>query len=172
MFHRLGSINKNQKGFTLLEMLLALLIGAIITGGITATIFQVVIGSARTNNHMIAVRQVQNAGYWVSHDGQMAQDVELGAASGFPLILTWTDWYADEHEVTYDIVDNKLTRIYSVNEGTPSQTLVAQFIDLTNTSCEKDTDSVLILTVTARLGTGSQQASETRVYEVKPRPGS
>ena len=78
MFPRLGLIkrmNKDQKGFTLLEMLLAILIGSLIAGGITATIFQVVMGSARTNNHMIAVRQVQNAGYWVSHDAQMAQNV-------------------------------------------------------------------------------------------------
>lgn len=137
MFSRLGlikSINKDQKGFTLLELLLALLIGAIITGGITATIFQVVIGSARTNNHMIAVRQVQNGGYWVSHDAQMAQTVVLARdADGFPLNLSWIDWNGTPNAITYTIVGGELKRQY----GT-STTTVTRYIepDSTKTKCQ------------------------------------
>jgi len=102
--------HKSQTGFTLIELMLAIAISGIITGGITATIFQVFDGSARTNNHMTAVRQVQNAGYWVSHDAQMAQHVylewggETPVGSKFPLRLTWTDWDdKDEHEVIYTL---------------------------------------------------------------------
>jgi len=134
MFHRLGSINKNQRGFTLLEMLLALLIGALIASGITAAIFQVVIGSARTNNHMIAVRQVQSAGYWVSHDAQMAQTVVLARdADGFPLTLSWIDWNGTPNAITYAIVGGELKRQY----GT-STTTVARFIvlDSAKTKCQ------------------------------------
>jgi prepilin-type N-terminal cleavage/methylation domain-containing protein len=126
---RLGLINKDQKGFTLLEMLLAILIGSLIAGGITATIFQVVIGSARTNNHMIAVRQVQNAGYWVSHDAQMAQKVVLARdADGFPLLtLEWTDWYGTPNEIHYFIEGGDLKR--QVVSPQASETTVARFID-------------------------------------------
>ena len=140
MFPRLGLINKNQKGFTLIELMVAIAISSVITGGITMTIFQVIIGSARTNNHMIAVRQAQNAGYWVSHDAQMAQSVTLGASSGFPLTLTWTDWDDNEvHQVTYTLEDmaggsKQLERSHS-SDGTPEITIVAQFIDPT-TKCE------------------------------------
>jgi hypothetical protein len=45
-----------------------------------------------------------------------------------------------------------------------------------NISFDTDEDAtitaVLVLKVTATVGTGSQEASETRVYEIMPRPGS
>ena len=176
MFHRLGSINKNQKGFTLLEMMLALLIGAIIAGGITATIFQVVIGSARTNNHMIAVRQVQSAGYWVSHDAQMAKSVDPAPPGGF-LILSWTDWDLTVNTVTYTItieggeLKRKLDRQPAVGPETSETTTVARFI-VPETKCELTTSGTLIFTVTATVSPRSQSQSETRVYEIVPRPGS
>ena len=176
MFHRLGSINKNQKGFTLLEMMLALLIGAIIAGGITATIFQVVIGSARTNNHMIAVRQVQSAGYWVSHDAQMAQSVDPAPPDGF-LILSWTDWDLTVNTVTYTItieggeLKRKLERQPTVGPVTSETTTVARFIVLEETKCEF-TGGTLIFTVTATVVPSSQSQTETRIYKIVPRPGS
>jgi len=141
MFPRLRLINKNQKGFTLIELMVAIAISSVITGGITMTIFQVIIGSARTNNHMIAVRQAQNAGYWVSHDAQMAQSVGLGASSGFPLTLTWTDWNTNNvYTVIYSLVGNKLQQDHYTNKATnptpDATTIVAQFIDPTKTKCE------------------------------------
>ena len=64
IFNSIRSIYKNQKGFTFIELILAVAITGIITGGITMAITQLLIGNARTSNHMVAIRQVQNAGYW------------------------------------------------------------------------------------------------------------
>lgn len=130
IFHGLRLFHKNQMGFTLTELMLAIAITGVITGGVTTTIFQVFNMNTRTSNHMTAVRQVQNAGYWVSHDALMAQRVVITGVSGFPLYLTWTDWESgDVHQVTYTLADNKLQRSYSVN-GVPSgTTFVAEFTD-------------------------------------------
>jgi prepilin-type N-terminal cleavage/methylation domain-containing protein len=164
--------HKNQLGFTLTELILAIAIAGIITGGITMTIFQVFSGSARTSNHMTAVRQVQNAGYWVSHDAQMAQqepvigddpEVEF-------LTLTWKDWETSEvHLVTYTLLtDNKLQRSHSINDGTAETAIIAEYINNPDqTSCVWD-GSVLTFTVTATVG----EQTETRIYEIVPRPGS
>lgn len=177
IFHRLGLINKNQKGFTLTELILAIAIAGIITGGITATIFQVFSGNIRTSNHMTAVRQVQSAGYWVSHDTPMAQIVDAPGATGFPLTLTWTEWDWNgatftytSHEVIYTLLaDNKLQRSHSINDGTAETGIIAEYINPDQTSCVWDDDSdELTFTVTATV----QQQSETRVYEVIPRPSS
>ncbi len=168
-------IHKSQRGFTLIELLVAIAITGLITGGLTMTIFQVFTVNALSNNHMLAVRQVQNAGYWVSRDAQMAQDVAPDpGGTGFPLILTWTDWETgDVYQVEYtlDLVDNKLQRSYSVDDGSTvvtTETIVAQFIDSAETDLNF-TDGKLTLTVTAALS-GWQPASETRTYEVIPRP--
>jgi len=189
MMFPMGLINKNQKGFTLIELMIVIGISSIITGSIIMTIFQVVIGSARTNNHMIAVRQAQNAGYWVSHDAQMAQSVGLADESvddpdgtRFPFTLTWVDWGNNEvHQVTYTLEDmtggsKQLKRSHFIN-GTTETSLVAQFIDATEkdgkpqTRCEF-TNGALIFTVTTAVGTDAEKRSETRVYEIVPRPGS
>ena len=171
----------------MLELLVALAITGIIAGGITTTISQVFNIHLRSSNHMVAVRQVQNAGYWFSRDAQMAQMVELTeppeenpVGSRFPVTLTWTDWDTNkEHQVTYSLEKIgggpwQLKRSHSINGGQPSETIVAQYINsgLGNTSCEfLDTDEDgtgdrLIFKVTAKVG----EESETRIYEVSPRP--
>ena len=270
MFHRLGLIHRNQRGFTIIELLIAFALTGIVAGATTTTIVQVLDGSARSSNHMTAVRQVQNAGYWVSRDAQMAETVVTTGATGFPLTLTWIEWDSgDAHQVVYSLVDmsgglKNLQRQHTcVALGLDETGIMAQYIDPdpTKTNCKFSggsafslpdsgdaftvTDTVggdsgtitvtagsvtvtgtgtwadpdwstatgqtiivtattdntegtwtstagivtaaltvdggnatladggmVIFTVTATVGSGSQEKSETRVYEVIPRPGS
>ncbi len=180
ILRRLGLIHNNQRGFTLIELLIAVAITGIITGGITMTMFQVYAGNARSSNHMTAVRQVQNAGYWISRDAQMAQSVVPDSGvSGFPLTLTWTEWDGDEHRVVYTLLVDELQREHYTNYDPVTNpdpdvtTIVAQYIDPdpAKTNCVF-TAGELIVTVTASVGSSSQERSETRVYRIIPRPGS
>lgn len=167
-----GGLIKNQRGFTLIEIILAIAITGIIVGGITMTIFQVFSVNTRSSNHMVAVREVQNAGYWISRDAQMAQE-EPDISDDEFLTLTWTDWDSGDehqHQVVYSLEDDcRLKRehyfkLLGAEEfKLDTTTFVAQFIE----SCEftKD-DHSLIVTVTARVG----EESETRIYQAMPRP--
>jgi len=167
-FPKLSLINKGQKGFTLIELMIAIAIGGLIAVSVTMTIFQIVDSSGRTSNHMTAVRQAQSAGYWVSRDAQMAQVVVTTTDSdGLPLFLNWTDWDGIENAVTYTLQGTELVR-----EHNDQQDVVAQFIDSVLVDPRPYTGGKLTFTVTVQVGAGSAAQIETRVYEVIPRPGS
>jgi len=171
-------IHKGQRGLSLVELVIAIALTGIITSAITMTVFQVFNMNTRTSNRMAAVSQVQHAGKLVSEDILQAKAVTPGGESGFPLILTWTEVVEDgnTYHVEYKLGDMSgglkiLWREYYVNRDIipdpVSITKVAEYIDPDQTSCNWD-GSMLTFKVTARVGT----ESETRVYQVKPRPGS
>ena len=160
---RLGLIRQQQRGLTLVELMIASALAGIVTVGITMLISNVFATSARTSNHMTAVRQVQHAGKQVSQDVLMAQTVDT---ESHLLKLTWIDWGGPENVVVYSITeDSKLQRSHAVNDGVPTVTYVAQYIDPGETSCSWNATK-LVFRVTANV----RGQSETRVYEVKPRP--
>ena len=166
-------LHKDQRGITLIELVIVIAITGIITAGITMTIFQVFNMNTRASNRMTAVSQVQQAGKLVSEDILEAQNVTPGANAGFPLTLTWTEVgeAPNTYKVIYKLEDTSgptiLWREYYVNLALNSTTKVAEHIDPDGTSCDWDGE-VLTFRVTATVG----EQSETRIYEVKPRPGS
>jgi type II secretory pathway pseudopilin PulG len=184
MRQKLRKIVKNQAGLTLVELVIALAITGAITATVTMITFQVFDGEARANNHMDAISRVQNAGRQVSRDASMAQVIvgpEEGDEDGFPLTLTWTEWEDNQkHNVVYKIQGNELWRDYYLGEieGTPDNSYRLEYIigaypdnpSVPVTYCERDPQtSQLTFTLTAVVGVGSQQISETRQYTAMPR---
>jgi len=133
---------------------------------------QVLTINSRSSNHMIAVRQVQQAGKEVSKDTLQAQPSKIddNPSDREFLILGWTDWEGLENKVVYTITeDNELKRSHTANgeDQTTAPTTVAKYIDPAETSCDWDeADKILTFTVTATVG----GQSETRVYKIEPRP--
>ena len=171
----------SERGFTLVELLVVIAIMALITLGATMTTFQVINVTRSSNDHVAAVRQVQNAGYWISRDALMAEAVVVDDDPDTAefLTLTWTEWGYGEalayHEVIYSFQDlpggiGKLKRQYvfydDEGEGSePKTNLIAEYInyDLTEASYKSP---VLTAQITASLG----EASETKEYRVGRRP--
>jgi len=164
-------LHKDQRGFSILELLLVMILTGLITTAITTTFFQVFNMNTRTANHMIAVSQVQQAGKLVSEDMLEAQAdmIEDSPGPGEFLKLGWVSSQnaSTEYEIIYTLEDGVLWRSETIGEGVPTTTRVAEYINADQTSCVWGS-GVLTFTVTATVG----QESETRVYEVKPRPGA
>lgn len=163
MIQKLKKITKNQAGFTLIELMVALTITGIVTAAVTMITFQVFNGEALANNHMDAITRVQNAGSQISRDANMAQAY---TSDGDSCTLTWSDWENNEqHEVIYSLENNELRRDYYIDEVRDNY-YIFQYV-----SCEfPPEDSELSFTLTATVGVGSQQVTETRVYSITPRP--
>lgn len=161
---RLKSIVKGQVGLTLIELLIALAITGIVTGTATMITFQVFDGEARANNHLDALSRVQNAGREISRDAGMAQIVEW--PEGYIIRLTWYGWEDDKtHRVDYSLENNELKREYYINDSLNSE-YIFEYV-----YCERDPEaSGIAFILTATVGIGSQQVSESRIYSVTPRP--
>ena len=171
--------HKDQKGFTLIELLIAVAIFAVVAVAANAVIVQIV-QSNRTSSHMVALRQVQQAGYRVSQDALQAQNISVSNVTGnrgFPLTLNWTAWEGGKvHAVVYNLTTPsgglyQLQRQEKIGSNTPTTTVVGQYIYFNTTSpgstaCSwNSTAKVLILNITAMVGV----ETESRTYEIKPR---
>lgn len=174
-------MNSGEKGFTYIELIIALAIIVLVSGAASLAIFQVFKGTGRNNDYLTAAHQVQNAGYWISRDTQMAQSVNVdNLTSPDFLILSWTEWdEADEpiyHSATYRFEDlddgiGKLKREHWSSTGANEQALVARYIyydpdDPDDTSQVDYQNSVLTVQLTALL----EDTMETREYRIKQRP--
>jgi len=169
-------LNKDQKGFSLLELVIAIALTGLITAAITTTVFQVFNMNTRSANRMTAVSQVQHVGKIVSEDILEANIVDAEDDPDTPELLTLTreDFATNStHEVVYTLDEGVLWRSESV-EGEEGEivTRVAEYIDPDQTSFDPPgvlpPGGVLTFAVTATVG----DESETRTYEVQPRPGS
>jgi prepilin-type N-terminal cleavage/methylation domain-containing protein len=175
IFGRLRVIQRDQRGLTLVELLIAIFLAGVVTSGITMSVFQVFNMNSRTSSHMTAIRQVQHAGKQVSQDLLQAQRIDTEDDPDTPELLTlnWTDWDNSQHGIVYNLEDMPsgefkiLWREHYINLSFDSTIIVAEYIDPAETSCDWDNE-ILTFTVTANVG----GQSETRVYEITPRPAS
>jgi prepilin-type N-terminal cleavage/methylation domain-containing protein len=135
-------IHRGQKGLTIIELLIAIAITSLITGGIATIVYQIYTGSARSSNHMVAVRHVQEAGYWLSTYAYTSQNTTITGTSGFPLILQWIDFNENKwQKIVFNLTGSNLSGSYYVNDvldsAKTSRLPVFQFINnATKTNCQ------------------------------------
>lgn len=159
---------KKHKAFTLIEILIAVALVGILGAGITTFAMQTITETKRSSNHMQVIQQLQNAGFWVSRDVQMAQTVTPGPNAGFPLQVDWTDEALNTFQVTFSLSEGVIQRSLVKNGQAAVTTTVARFIDsnpgLTNCTYASN---LLTFNVTSKLG----QSSMSRSYKIEKRPG-
>ena len=180
-------LSNDQRGFTLIELVMAMAVATIIMAAASYGILHTFNLNTRNTNYMTAVREAQNAGYWVTHDTAMAYAGEMldgsvgvvtsATPTGFPLMLRWldSDNLSITHSCNYTLENNGGApwTLWRKLDG-DAKTQVAQYISSSNTTCiYNPTARKLTFTVTAtvtarKITTGT----ETRIYEVSPRPGT
>jgi prepilin-type N-terminal cleavage/methylation domain-containing protein len=117
---KMKKLKKGEKGLTLLELIIAIAITSLITGGVATIVYQIYTVSARSSNHMVAVRQVQEAGYWLSTYAYTSQNTTITGTSGFPLILQWIDFNENKwQKIVFNLTSSSggLRGSYYVNNG-------------------------------------------------------
>ncbi|MFC2013075.1 hypothetical protein ACFLUE_02170 [Chloroflexota bacterium] len=169
---------RNEKGIMLLETVVVVAIVALVAGAGGMATFRVITDTERSSNHITAVRQVQNVGYWVSRDVMESQVID---ADDDPettdvefLAFHWSDWEdGTTHEIVYTFHDMtgglKLLKRQHVVRNIDNEELntIATFIaeGIVSSSTLSPQNGAWILSIEARAGT----EIETREYKIFPR---
>lgn len=163
-------MKQREKGFTLLEVLVGLAIAACIAVPCIMTTMTIVKNSRQAAAQNAVLPQVQNAGYWISRDVQIASAITLDGTNGFPLSLDipTDDDPAHDYGIEYSFEGNKLMRkVYDSSQTLVSETFIADCIDTDNTTFSAVDISAghYRLKVTALVDV----AGATKIYEIKQR---
>jgi prepilin-type N-terminal cleavage/methylation domain-containing protein len=152
-------VYRSENGFTLIELLVVIPILAVIMGVMSMTIIMIMKVGAQNNDHVLALSQVQNTGYWITRDVMNGQVISPQPEPGIFLRIEWDDWDSTHYEIEYIFDGNELRR--HVN-GNASGTLVAQSIVTESTTFIADPaiENQYQLTVKASQG----EAEVERVY--------
>lgn len=164
----------NQKGLTLIELLVAMAVGGMLLGVLVPSIFQTTRGTVLTTVEVTALNNVENAAHWINKDVRMAKETNLqeevplvNPTPESPLTLNWTDWtdWVQEefrdHSCAYWLEGTDLQRNY---DGTVTR--VARYIS----DIEFSQSGTLITVTITSTPEGVPERSEKRTYRIYLRP--
>ncbi len=173
-----------QKGFTLVELLVALAVGGILIWGIVVTIHNVTWGTSRTNSQVVALTDVHQAALRLKKDLQMTQLDKGDFSSDGTTVVTltsgvstatlgWTDyttpseefgWEEDRaHSSGYLLLDGELRRTYDGTTSIVGRNITS--VDITQDPDNVGDDRVIKVVITATEGDFTPR-SETLEFSV------
>ncbi len=164
-------MKRSEKGFTLIEVIVSMAIIGIIMPMMAMSVLTLLTNHQQANDHNIVLHQVQNVGYWISLDVQMANNIILTEPDGFPLTLNVPVDTDENNDLSVDYLfdGNKLKRkVYDSLHTLIAETLIAEYIDAQSTTFSIVEFNIYNLAVKASKG---ETVSE-RSYKISQRPGS
>ncbi|MCJ7655339.1 MAG: type II secretion system GspH family protein [Dehalococcoidia bacterium] len=164
-----------ERGFTLIELVVGLSIAAFVVSAASMTTVTMMRLTPQNNDWAVALRQVQNAGHWISHDIQTAQgDITVGTGNPTFLTLTVPEWETDEvvnKTVVYEFEDmpDGLKRLMRNNQTDVEETVIAE--NISNAVADFTVASgMLTFTITATSGTATVARDYEAMQRVPPAP--
>jgi prepilin-type N-terminal cleavage/methylation domain-containing protein len=144
---------KGERGYTLVEMLIAIAITGCIAAVTSVIVRQVVTVPEQGNAHVDALHALQSAAHWVSLDGQTAKS----ASGGSSLILA----LPDSSNITYAISGSSLQRTSDNVTRTVAEDISSVIFSVQG--------RVITMSITATPG-NRWSVSENQTYEITMRP--
>ena len=97
-------LRKKQKGFTLIELIISMVIAAIIIPGIVYLVSTILTANNETANRNIAVNQLKQAVNYITNDTLTSGSVAVTNNPNFTITETWITYPAERTTFTYNIV--------------------------------------------------------------------
>ncbi len=161
----------NQKGFTLLEVLLTLSVGTVVLLAIVGSIFMIMRGVPEIRERASALADIERAAHWLNRDVTMgrASDLVHDAPPVVQMTITWID-YTKAAELEESLL-HSVSYSWSSSTGELQRnydgliTTVGSY--LTNVGFSRNDRSI---TVTLTSSISEESESYTRAYTILMRP--
>ena len=172
-------MKSNQRGFTLVELIIAVSIMVPVSLAAGAAIYQVMRNVDKNNDYVTAVNQVENAGFWIARDAQMAVGVSTGNLSTpYFLEFRWTEFNATGiptyHSVDYffeNMVNSvgKLKRTHTIGTSEEETNVVGTYIYYEPSDNKTSMVNYQTRILTLKLTLVLEKATETKEYKINQR---
>jgi prepilin-type N-terminal cleavage/methylation domain-containing protein len=159
------NLKTDEKGFTLIELLVVISILVLVVGAASMTVITMMRVTPQNNNWTIALRQVQNAGYWISRDVQMSNNITVGNGNPTFLTLVLPQVQPPNRTIVYQFQNISGEQWLFRNESTGGQIAIAQYISIPTSPVYNNDNRTLTFTITATSG----NVPVTRQYEAMQR---
>jgi prepilin-type N-terminal cleavage/methylation domain-containing protein len=143
-------MRKQQRGFTLIEMLVALGIVGAAVAAVAMTTTTLLLNYKQPSTQQTLLQQVQNAGYQMPRDIQMSSNVTLSGPNGFPVTINIPIDQDQNHDyhVIYLLDGDKLKRQqFDSSDNLTAETVITQYVDTDITTFESPSEGLYKLTV-------------------------
>ncbi|MFC2067338.1 type II secretion system protein J [Chloroflexota bacterium] len=156
----------NQKGFTLIEILVVMAISSLVIVAVVTSMYQISLGVIRANDRLTAMNDINSAVPWLKRDIQMAQYTDLtpGGPTQSSLSLHWLDltFFATDnvavHDSDYSLSGTELVRIYDGANRTIGR-------NITSIGFTQD-NYIITCNITATGTTEGMEHTETFIFSV------
>jgi prepilin-type N-terminal cleavage/methylation domain-containing protein len=158
------SVRTSDGGFTLVELLVALSISALVTGMLVMILYQVMTVPRWGNSELNVIADLRNAGLWLVRDGNQSWKFEAGADMLYgTFAMTQTTGAAAS--VLYFYEDGQLKRSVQIGADVRTHTVAHRIASVGDVVFAQGPGSVTV-DITPTSGTGSSQVSSTQQYVV------
>lgn len=159
---------KQQRGFTLVELILGLAIVGVVVMTMGMIITTLLLNYQQPGTRQTLLQLVHNAGYQMTRDINMSNNVTLGGPNGFPFIVNIpVDQDEDkDYHVDYLLDGDKLKRQqFDSSDNLTTESMITQYVDTGNTTFENPWQGFYKFTIKLSL----DEETVTVSYEMKQR---
>ena len=158
------------EGFTLIELVLAVGIGAVLLSGAVLSIYQVLVTTDHATDQVVALADINSAALAIRNDLLMAMTTDLSSTPQSSANLTWFDYtssfgtgFQTDYNTVYTLSGKELRRFY--NSSTNYSIVGRNVTSLSFTQSEK-----LVTVVISTSNTTRPSGTETLRFTVHLRP--